>query len=151
MTNTLLEHSYTLSTIDDAANALWQASRPYRIITLTGGLGAGKTTLVSHLCQQLGMTDAVSSPTFALVNEYRVNLDGQEQPMFHMDWYRLKNEDDAIDAGMEDLLEQARSGDAICLVEWPEKAIELLRPPYISVAIHILGEVERKLLVEFVG
>ncbi|GAA4466344.1 tRNA (adenosine(37)-N6)-threonylcarbamoyltransferase complex ATPase subunit type 1 TsaE [Nemorincola caseinilytica] len=145
-----MKHTYTLSNIDEAAAALWRECRSYPVITLSGGLGAGKTTLVSHLCHTLGITDAVSSPTFALVNEYRLQLEGKELPVFHMDWYRLKNVDEAIDAGMEDHLEQARSGDAICIVEWPEKAARLLRPPYAAVTIDILGDEERELSIQLV-
>ena len=145
MTITLFRHVYTLATIDEAAKELWNATRPYRVITLSGGLGAGKTTLVSHLCHGLGVADPVSSPTFALVNEYRLVAGGRELPLFHMDWYRLKDADDAVDAGMEDHLEQAQSGEAFCIVEWPEKAPEVLRGPYVAVTLDILDGEERQM------
>jgi len=112
-----LQISYSLTDIRAAAHQLWQWAHPVRIFTFSGALGAGKTTFIHALCDHLGVEDAVSSPTFALINEYRFVLDGKEQTIYHMDWYRLRDAGEAIDAGMEDTLEDK---DAYCFVEWPE-------------------------------
>lgn len=90
----------------------------------------------------LGVTDAVTSPTFALINEYRFPAPDQEQTIYHMDWYRLRDADEAVDAGMEDVLSNTGS---YCFIEWPEKAPELLRDPHVAVQLGVLSENERTL------
>lgn len=142
----IFQHSYTLDTIDDAAARFWQAASAYRVITFSGEMGAGKTTFISHLCAYLEVQDAVSSPTFALINEYAFTQNGKEETIFHLDWYRLKDTAEAINAGMEDSIEQAMRGEAYCLIEWPEKAPGLLRAPYLSVSIETTGMEERRMV-----
>lgn len=138
-----LEFSYTLGEIRDVARQLWQRTAGTRVFTFSGTLGAGKTTFIHALCDELKVRDVVSSPTFALINEYRfVKEDGKEQTIFHMDWYRLRDADEAIDAGMEDAL---NNDEAICFVEWPEKAPELLNIPHIHIHIETASETERVL------
>lgn len=124
--------SYDLQGIRAAAAELWAWSRPQRILSFSGGLGAGKTTFIHALCDSLGVRDAVSSPTFALINEYELPPGNGAARILHMDWYRLRNTDEAISAGMEDAL---GSDDAVCLVEWPEQAPELLDLDHISIRI----------------
>jgi len=147
MQELLLKQSYTLATINDAVARLWEDVRQYRVITFSGEMGAGKTTFISALCAYLRVADAVSSPTFALVNEYRFAEGSGEEIIYHIDWYRLRDAEEAINAGMEDCLEQAMRGEAYCFIEWPEKATELLRPPYISVSIETTGMEERQMVV----
>ncbi len=143
----ILKHSYTLDTIDNAAAMFWHVASPYRVITLSGDMGAGKTTFISHLCDLLLVQDAVSSPTFALINEYAFQQNGKEETIFHLDWYRLKDAAEAVNAGMEDCIEQAMRGGAYCFIEWPEKAPELLRAPYLSVSIETTGMESRSMVV----
>lgn len=120
-----LRISFRLDEIHEAAHSFWRWASGQRVIALSGSLGAGKTTFIHALCDIFGVQDAVSSPTFALINEYRFRTaDDVEQVIFHMDWYRLNSLDEAIDAGMEDALQRQ---DAICFVEWPERAEALLR------------------------
>jgi tRNA threonylcarbamoyladenosine biosynthesis protein TsaE len=90
-----------------------------RIFLLVGELGAGKTTLVKSLCSALGSLDEVSSPTFSLVNEYR---DASENPIYHIDLYRLNSVEEAIQIGIEEYL---HSG-AWCFIEWPEVIASLV-------------------------
>ena len=118
---------------------------PYRLVTFKGPMGAGKTTFVSAVCRQMGVEDNVSSPTFALVNEYRCMVNGKEEKIFHIDLYRVKDDEEAVHAGMEDCFLQASAGKAYCFVEWPERAPGLLKMPRLEVAIEITGETERKI------
>ena len=80
-----------------------------------GEMGAGKTTFITALCRRLGVATTMSSPTFSIINEYATT---EGNTIYHMDLYRLKNEEEAIAAGVEDALYSGH----ICLVEWPEKA-----------------------------
>lgn len=142
-----LQISFTLTDINAAAHQLWQWANGARIFTFSGSLGAGKTTFVHALCDVLGVEDAVSSPTFALINEYRIpGADGGEQIIFHMDWYRLRDAAEAVDAGMEDALGNPA---AICFVEWPEKASELLSIPHVRINLDLKGEWERSLTADW--
>ena len=96
--------------LDAVARALLDTGK--RILLLEGELGAGKTTLVIALCRALGSPDEVSSPTFSLINEYR---DASDQPVFHIDLYRLSTQEEALRIGIEEYL---YSG-AWCFIEWP--------------------------------
>jgi tRNA threonylcarbamoyladenosine biosynthesis protein TsaE len=138
-----LQLSYTLETIGSAASRFWEIAKQYRVVTFSGDMGAGKTTFISSLGALLQFQDHVSSPTFSLINEYRFVKDGREEKIFHIDWYRLRDEEEAINAGMEDCLDQARRGEAWCLIEWPEKAAALLSGPYLAVSIATTGPEDR--------
>ena len=152
MDDILLQVSYTLAEIDKAAIRFWDALHSYSIFAFSGDLGAGKTTFIHHVCDHLHVQDAVSSPTFALINEYHFTDAGNnEQMIYHLDWYRLKDSAEAINAGMEDCILQAKSGGAYCFIEWPEKAIELLQKPYLWVSIETTGITERKMTVKQIG
>lgn len=99
-----------------------------RIFAFHGELGAGKTTFIKALCAELGVNDAMSSPSFSLVNEYH---DANGKPIYHFDLYRLKSPEEAFDIGMEEYL---YSGN-YCFVEWPERAEELLPEETVHVKI----------------
>lgn len=144
--------SYTLDTIDAAAAQFWETVRAYRLITFSGEMGAGKTTFIHHLCDLLGVTDAVSSPTFALINEYHfADAQGKDNIIYHLDWYRLRDAEEAINAGMEDCITQAQRGEAYCFVEWPEKAPELLATPYAKVEIDTASVTERVMAITIIS
>lgn len=100
-----------------------------RIVAFYGGMGAGKTTLIREIASQLGVRDTVTSPTFALVNQY---LAASGASIYHFDFYRIDKIEEAFDLGYEDYF---FSGD-LCLIEWPEKIAELLPPDTLDV--HIL-------------
>ena len=93
---------------------------------LNGEMGAGKTTLMSRLSSQLKITDPISSPTFPIINEYFSESLGK---IFHMDLYRLKNEEEAIDIGIEDIIYNGE----YCFVEWSERILNLLPDSYVQV------------------
>src|SRR3984885_8559953 len=103
-------------------------------------MGAGKTTLIKALCESLGTAEPVTSPTFSIVNEY----EGAGNKIFHFDFYRLKNETEALDMGYE---EYFYSG-AYCFIEWPEKIPNLLPEHYISIRIEVTDENSRQITVE---
>ena len=138
----VLQISYREEGLPNAADTLWQWGDKWpgaaRVWTFSGDLGAGKTTLIRALCAGLSVQDAVHSPTFSLINEYT----SPRGPILHMDWYRLRSEDEAVDAGMEDAL--ARE-DALCFVEWPEQAEGLLAGLHIRVEIETVSAEERVL------
>ena len=103
-------------------------------------MGAGKTTLIKSLCECLGTTEPVTSPTFSIVNEYI----GANSRIYHFDFYRLKNETEALDMGYE---EYFYSG-AYCFIEWPEKIPGLLPEHYISVGISETADNSREIIIE---
>lgn len=106
-----------------------------KFFVFEGEMAAGKTTFIKAFCEVLGVNDIVSSPTFSIVNEY-----GAENGLvYHFDFYRLKNLQEAYDIGYEEYF----YSDAICLVEWPTKVEELLPEEYIKVEITITGENSR--------
>lgn len=100
-----------------AANIL-KNTGTHRILTFYGDMGAGKTTLIKALCRKMGVTDNVTSPTFAIMNEYELN----GEPVYHFDFYRINAETEAYDLGYENFF---YSGN-YCFVEWPEKIKKLL-------------------------
>ncbi|MBC9795327.1 tRNA (adenosine(37)-N6)-threonylcarbamoyltransferase complex ATPase subunit type 1 TsaE [Sinomicrobium weinanense] len=117
--------SYTLAEIDAVARQLLDEV-PDKTLLFHGVMGAGKTTLIKSLAQQLGVRDMTSSPTFGLVNEY---VGDNGCAVYHFDFYRIKDETEALDIGIEDYL----YADTWIFVEWPEK-IEGLLP---EEAVHI--------------
>lgn len=153
MPKQLLHFSYTLGEIDAVARQFWHALNGYRVFAFSGDLGAGKTTFIHRLCDYLQVEDTVSSPTFALINEYHFYRNG-DSLIYHLDWYRLKDAAEAVNAGMEECLLQAQNGGAYCFIEWPERAPGLLQPPYVLVKIASADEHTRTMdvnLVEVTG
>lgn len=102
-----------------------------RIFVFYGDMGAGKTTFIKSLGKCLGITDAITSPTFSIVNEY-VGATGK---IYHFDFYRLKDQNEALDMGYE---EYFYSGN-YCFIEWPEKIPDMLPSHYVSVNIQVLS------------
>lgn len=117
----------SLDKIADAAREFVEQIGDKRVFAFYGGMGAGKTTFIKAVCEQLGVKDAVTSPTFAIVNEYASDFG----PVYHFDFYRIKNLGEVMDLGFEDY---AYSGN-ICLMEWPELIEDLL--PDNTVNVHI--------------
>lgn len=113
----------------------------YKIITFSGELGAGKTTFINAVCKEMGVEETVTSPTYSIIQEYRF---GDENIIYHIDLYRIKSMDEAIEAGVEDCLE---SGE-FCMVEWPEKAILLFGGETVYASLQVLPGNRRKLIVQ---
>ena len=117
-----------LQQLDAVTAEIAKQLKKNRVVCFVGEMGAGKTTLIAKLCNQLGVKDNVSSPTFSLVNEY---LSPSEGTIFHFDFYRIANEEEALDMGVEEYLYSP----AICCIEWPEKIENLLPVHYLEVKI----------------
>jgi tRNA threonylcarbamoyladenosine biosynthesis protein TsaE len=125
-----MELQFTLSTIDNAARLFFEQSGSNRVFAFHAPMGTGKTTFIGALCRTIGVQTQTSSPTFSLVNEY-VTLDGAS--VFHIDLYRIKDYEEAKNAGIEEIL---HSG-AICFVEWPEKAPEIFPDNTLHLSLEI--------------
>mgnify|MGYP002867177829 FL=1 len=117
-----------------AASALLSAAPGARVFALYGPMGAGKTTFIKALCRELGVTDPVQSPTFAIVHEYSA---AGGNPVFHFDFYRIGNVGEVYDIGYEDYLYSGH----YCFLEWPERVEHLLPPG--TVRVQISGTQER--------
>lgn len=113
-----------------AAKELLEYVADKRILAFYGSMGAGKTTIIKAVCQELGVSDIISSPTFTLVNEY---LTDQNEPVYHIDFYRIKKQEEVYDFGIEEYL----SGEFYCMMEWPELIEELLPPETVSIRITV--------------
>lgn len=133
--------TFTKENILQAAIELWQANSNAKIWAFHAEMGGGKTTFIHALCEAIAVQDVVSSPTFAIINEYKSAMEGI---VYHMDWYRLKNEEEAIQAGIEDCI---ISGN-LCLVEWPEKAPGLLPDDTLHIYLQLVDENTRSLYTE---
>jgi tRNA threonylcarbamoyladenosine biosynthesis protein TsaE len=112
--------TYTPADLPRLAAQLLTNHGRQRTYALLGELGAGKTTLVTEMCRQLGVTEPTSSPTFSIVNQYA----GADGPVYHLDCYRLETIEEALDAGLEDLF--AGHEDYPIFVEWPAVVEDLL-------------------------
>ncbi|RXG15178.1 tRNA threonylcarbamoyladenosine biosynthesis protein TsaE [Leeuwenhoekiella aestuarii] len=132
-----MELDYDLSEVNKVAKELIHQLR-YDTILFYGDLGAGKTTLIKALVKALGSNDTVSSPTFSLINEYKTETNAS---IFHLDLYRLKNENEAYDLGIEEILES----DSIKLIEWPQKINTLLENDVHSAKLFSINEATRKI------
>ena len=132
----------SLEHIHEAAREFIAAMGDNTVFALYGKMGAGKTTFIKALCQELGVEDVVTSPTFAVINEYRSDIAGEL--IYHFDFYRIKKLEDVYDMGYEDYF---YSG-ALCFIEWPELVEELLPGNTIKVTIEELEDGSRKLTME---
>ena len=140
-----------LNDLPDAARELIPVLRDRGVVALYGGMGAGKTTLVAALLREMGSTDEITSPTFALVNDYLVPAsapgdtdNAHARHVYHFDFYRIDDVREAFDLGYE---EYFYSGE-LCLVEWPEKIEELLPPDTLHLRIDTLHDGGRRIAVE---
>lgn len=125
---TVFEKEYGLKDVENIAQSLLQSFPDSKIWTFTGELGSGKTTLIRSLCGHLRYNEDVSSPTFAIVNEYA----SADVTIYHMDLYRIKNEDELLQLGFEDYLYSGH----FCFIEWPQIAQSF----FDEIAIHLFLE-----------
>ena len=120
----------TIAFLPTAAREFIDSMGDRRLFAFYGKMGAGKTTFIRALCEALGTTDIVTSPTFAIVNEYDT---ASGRPIYHFDFYRIKRLAEVYDIGYEDYFFDSRGG--ICLMEWPELVEELLPDDTVRVTI----------------
>lgn len=130
----------TLALLPQAAREFIDAMGERRLFAFYGKMGAGKTTFIRALCEALGTTDVVTSPTFAIVNEYDT---ASGRPIYHFDFYRIKRITEVYDLGYEDYFYDSRGG--ICLMEWPELVEELLPDDTVRVTIEEQSDGSRTL------
>ena len=133
-----MEVIFKLTDIHNAATEFLAATTNIKVFAFFGEMGAGKTTFIHALCDAMGVTNSISSPTFSIINQYSTVVG---KTIYHMDLYRLKDETEAINAGVEDCL---YSGN-ICLVEWPEKAPDIFPEDTLPVTITLVDTNTRKL------
>lgn len=130
-----------ISLIDEAAKEFVDAMGSATVFAFYGTMGAGKTTFIKAICQQLGVEEVITSPTFAIVNEYlsvKTN-----RPIYHFDFYRIKKLEEVFDMGYEDYF----YSDSLCFLEWPELIEEILPDDAVKVTITEMGDGSRE--VEF--
>jgi tRNA threonylcarbamoyladenosine biosynthesis protein TsaE len=130
--------SFTLAQIKQTAEQVFDYGRDKKVWAIHGEMGSGKTTFIHALCEYLGVTSAIGSPTYSIINEYKSERVGE---IYHMDWYRLKDEEEALEAGIEECL---FSGN-LCLVEWPEKASALLPDDCLHISLTVVNEQVRQI------
>jgi tRNA threonylcarbamoyladenosine biosynthesis protein TsaE len=130
---------FTIHELQDWGRGLGEELKPPVVVTLEGELGAGKTTLAQSICAGVGIREDVTSPTFALVNQYE--SDGTT--VYHLDLYRLRGPDDLTNLGWDDIV----NSDSIVLVEWPDRAGDRVPPDAIRVRLqHVAGDESRRRL-----
>jgi len=127
----------SIDRIQEAAKEFVAQMGDNKVFAFYGKMGAGKTTFIKAICEELGVEDVVNSPTFAIVNEY---TDGEGEPIFHFDFYRIKKESEAYDIGFE---EYVYSGH-LCFMEWPELIEDLLPEDTVRVSIEEMEDGSRE-------
>lgn len=130
----------SLDAINETAKQFVAAMGSNRVFAFYGKMGAGKTTFIKALCTELGVDDVITSPTFAIVNEYTA---GDGSPIYHFDFYRIKKLDEVYDMGYEDYFYNG----GLCLIEWPELIESLL--PEDAVEVHIAEQPDGTRTIEF--
>lgn len=130
----------SLDELDKVAEAVIDSLNGRTVVAFDAPMGAGKTTLISRIAALLGAEDSVTSPTFAIVNQY----EGKERTIYHFDMYRIERVEEALDFGSEEYL----SSGELCLVEWPEKIEPLLPDDTMVVRIKILSDTARRFEIQ---
>lgn len=128
----------SIDEIAQAASQFVDAMGESTVFAFYGKMGAGKTTFIKAVCEALGVTDVINSPTFAIVNEY---LDGKGEPIYHFDFYRIKRPQEVLDIGYEDYV---YSGN-VCFMEWPELIEDLLPEDVVKVSVEEAADGSRKI------
>lgn len=135
-----MEIIFSLENIEEAILKLFEHAQEKTCWCFYGEMGAGKTTLIKAICKYLKVEDVVSSPTYSIINEYYSAVNGIIK---HMDWYRLKSIDEAIDAGVEDALQMGN----LFLIEWPEKFPELISENSFNIKLESINNTKHRLTI----
>lgn len=131
----------SLKQLSAFAQRFWQQVGDANVFLFYGEMGAGKTTIIEALCVAKGVKERMGSPTFSIINQYAYTERGEEKIVYHIDLYRLKDEEEIIGAGVEDCI---YSGN-LCFVEWPQKAPALFDERAAKVFIEAVSETERRI------
>jgi tRNA threonylcarbamoyladenosine biosynthesis protein TsaE len=132
--------TYSLEKLPEVAAAIIAAAKN-KTLLFYGEMGVGKTTLIKEICKQLNVLDKISSPTFSLVNEYQTS---EKEAVFHFDFYRITNEEEAFDMGIEEYL----YNNDWCLIEWPQNVENLLPLESVEIHLSILENGQRNLQIK---
>ena len=134
----MILEKYTENDLREVAKTLISQAGEKTVWCFYGEMGTGKTTLIKVICEELGVMDTMSSPTFSIVNEY---LDDMGSSIYHFDFYRLKEEREAVDIGIEDYF----YSDNYCFIEWPEKIPGLIPEDHLKININLVDEKTRSI------
>lgn len=137
----------SLDEIPAFAERFWQHVQTANVFLFYGEMGAGKTTLIEALCAAKGVNERMGSPTFSIINQYAYTENGEEKMVYHIDLYRLKDEEEIIQAGVEDCV---YSGN-LCLIEWPQKAPGLFDSNAVKIFIEPIDATHRQVKIESSG
>ena len=132
-----MDTNYSLKNLPEIATAII-ASAKSKTLLFFGEMGVGKTTLIKEICRQLDVVDTISSPTFSLVNEYQTS---EAVAVFHFDFYRITDEEEAFDMGIEEYL----YNNDWCLIEWPQNVENLLPLEAVKIHLSVLEDGQRNL------
>jgi tRNA threonylcarbamoyladenosine biosynthesis protein TsaE len=133
---------YSINTINDVAVQILHHLSGHKKFMLLGEMGAGKTTLISSFCKHLGVEEEVSSPTYAILQEYKGRQAGKEIMVAHTDWYRLQNEEELWNAG---IVEYLQNEEYYCFVEWPNLLPAKFTAGFAALEITSLSDTERQI------
>lgn len=134
-----VKNTYTVKTEDEISAFVEQLLKDleHSMILFVGDLGAGKTTIIKEILKQLGSEDTGSSPSYAIINEYK----GANEPVFHIDLYRLNDAEEVFQLGFEEIIYSGRK----CFIEWPQIVLDYLEPPYHILKIEVQSDNARKI------
>lgn len=142
-----MQFDVSLDELENFAAQFWGYVKNANVFAFHGEMGAGKTTVIGALCHYKGTKDVTGSPTFSIINEYSFVENGITKKIFHIDLYRLKDEEEVVQAGVEDCV----FSDSVCMVEWPEKAPNLFDENTVHIFITPVSENERRVEVKLSG
>lgn len=132
-----MNNNYSLEDLPKIASAIVSSAKN-KTLLFYGEMGVGKTTLIKEICKELGVLDNISSPTFSLVNEYQTS---KEEKIFHFDFYRIEDENEALDMGIEEYF----YNNDWCLIEWPQNIKNLLPLDAVEIHLSILEDGKRNI------
>ena len=124
--------------IAEAARQFIEEMGQHRIFAFYGAMGVGKTTFIKEICKKLGVTETVASPTFSIINEYK---DGNGEPIYHFDFYRINKLEEVFDFGYEDYF----YSDHLCFIEWPELVESILPEDTVRISVVEVPDGSRKI------
>jgi len=139
-----LEKSFHINSLDQltlVASEIIPMLGENPVVLFDGDMGTGKTTLISTLCKQMGVMDAISSPTYSIINTYESSQFGE---LNHFDFYRIEGEQEAIESGLDEIIDSG----AICFIEWAERIPKLLPLTYVRVVIELQEDFSRKFSIQ---
>jgi tRNA threonylcarbamoyladenosine biosynthesis protein TsaE len=136
MPDVVVSRPFQLNELEEVAKELLHMAGNSRVWLFNGEMGAGKTTLIKAVCSALDVRSGMTSPTFSIINEYHT---ATGEPVYHFDFYRLKNENEALDIGVEEYLDSGR----YCFIEWPDRVPSLIPARHLAIELRIVQQETR--------